>query len=67
MRTDLGCHAVLLHERLTREVELQRVVRGDGEVHAAAEEVRERVARVVQEERVIAERRDGDPNLAHVE
>ena len=53
---DLGRDAVLLHQRLLGEVELQRVVRGQRDVEAARQVVRQRGPVVVQEERVVGQR-----------
>ena len=55
-RTDLGGDAVLLHERLLGEVELERVIGGEADVQAARQVLGQRVARVVEEQRVVAER-----------
>ena len=50
---DLGRDAVLLHEGLLGEVELEGVVSGEGDVEAAGEIVRQGGAVVVEEERVV--------------
>ena len=57
---DLSRDAVLLHEGLLGEVELERVIRGQRDVEAAGEVVRERGAGVVQEQRVVGQRRHRD-------
>ena len=63
---DLGRDAVLLHQRLLGEVELERVVRGQRDVEAARQVVRQRGPVVVQEERVVGQRRHRDTDLVEV-
>lgn len=48
------------------EVELQRVVRGQGHHEASGQVLWERVAMVTEEQAVIAERRHGDAYLCQV-
>lgn len=48
------------------EVELQRVVRAEGDAETAGEELRQGVAVVVEEEGVVAEGRHGDGDLGQV-
>ena len=52
---------------LLGEVELERVVGAEADVQADLEEVRERVALVREEERVVAERAHREPDLLEVE
>ena len=59
----LGGDAVLLHEGLLGEVELEGVVGGDGDVEAPGKVVRQGGAVVGQEEGVVAERAHGDAHL----
>ena len=59
----LGGNAVLLHQRLLGEVELEGVVGGDGDVEASGKVVRQGGAVVGQEEGVVAERAHGDAHL----
>ena len=50
---DLGRDAVLLHQGLLGEVELERVVSGEGDVEAPGEIVRQGGAVVVEKEGVV--------------
>ena len=62
----LGRYAVLLHQGLSREVELQRVISGQGHDEASGVELRQRVLVVVQEEGIVAERRHCNANLREI-
>ena len=62
---DLRGDAVLLHEGLLGEVELEGVVGGERHVEPPGQVVRERRAVVVEEEGVVGEGRHGDPDLEH--
>jgi len=48
------------------EVKLQRIVSGQRHEQTASEELRERVAMIVEEERIVAQRRHGDADLRQV-
>ena len=61
--TDLSSYGVLLHERLLGKVELEGVVRGERDVEAAHEVVIQRRAGVLQEQRVVGQRRHRDTHL----
>ena len=65
--SDLSSYGVLLHERLLGEVELERVVRGQRDVEAAHEVVIQRRAGVLQEQRVVGQRRHRDTHLPQAE
>ena len=65
-RTHLRRDAVLLHQGLLRQVDLQRVVGRQGHAQPAREERRERVLVVVEEERVVGERRHAEADLGVV-
>ena len=57
---------VLLHKRLARVVEHERVVRRERDVEPAREELLERVLGEAEEERVVGEGREREPDLAQV-
>mmetsp|Transcript_12701 Transcript_12701/g.27435 ORF Transcript_12701/g.27435 Transcript_12701/m.27435 type:complete len:375 (+) Transcript_12701:326-1450(+) len=58
--------AVLLHERLLRVVEHERIVRRERNVQANREKLMERVFREAEEEGVVRERREGEADLSDV-
>ena len=68
----LGCHAVLLHERLLGEVDHEGIIRAQTHIHAPSKEGREGVAVVVQEQAVVGQRAhaqsylDGTSTSSHV-
>ena len=53
---DLSGDAILFHERLFGEVELQRVVRGERDVEAARQIFGQRISVVVEEQRIVGQR-----------
>ena len=53
---DLCCHAVLLHQGLLGEVDLQRVIRAEAHIHPSGKEGGEWIAVVVQEQTVVGQR-----------
>ena len=59
----LGGDAVLLHQRLLGEVELEGVVGGDGDVEASGQVVGQGGPVVGQEERVVAQWGHGNTHL----
>ena len=59
-------HGKLLHQRLPREVQQQRVVRGQRHGQPARKVRRERIAMVVQEQRVVAQRAHAEADLREV-
>ena len=59
----LGGNAVLLHEGLLGEVELEGVVGGDGDVEASGQVVGQGGPVVGQEERVVAQWGHGNTHL----
>ena len=63
---DLGRDAVLLHQRLLGEVELERIVRGEGDVETSGKIIGQRGSVIVEEQRVVGEGRHGDTNLTQV-
>mmetsp|Transcript_28484 Transcript_28484/g.49377 ORF Transcript_28484/g.49377 Transcript_28484/m.49377 type:complete len:458 (+) Transcript_28484:197-1570(+) len=63
---DLAGDGVLLHHGLVGVVELERVVRAQGDVHPVGVELGEGVLDQRQEERVVAQRGDGHAHLCEI-
>lgn len=62
----LRCNAVLLHERLLCEVELQRIVRTQRHAQPARQVLGQRIAMVIEEQRVVGQRRHGNADLRQI-
>lgn len=62
----LRCDAVLLHQRLFGKMELQGIIRGQGYTQTTSQILWQRIPVIVQEQRVVGQRRHGDSDLRQV-